>query len=321
LKLQDLYKLAVELGKNADPRGKKELEQTAARLKADFNELKDKDKAKFDQEKLFNPYSDTRILFGDTGTNVTTIMAGIDIDVGELLLADKLNQGGAKIDLVVSHHPSGKAYANFYEVMHMQADILSNYGVPINVAEGIMDSRIKEVERRVMPNNHTRAVDAAKLLDICFMCIHTAADNHVVTFLQKLMDDKKPQRVQDVISLLEEIPEYQEAGKNNNPPRIITGDSKKRAGKVFVDMTGGTEGSIEAMEKLSQAGVGTIVGMHMSEDHRKNAEKFHINVVIAGHISSDNLGLNLVFDGIQKKEPKLKVIECSGFRRFKRSGK
>jgi hypothetical protein len=59
------------------------------------------------------------------------------------------------------------------------------------------------------------------------------------------------------------------------------------------------------MEKLAQAGVGTIVAMHMSEDHRKNAEKFHINVVIAGHISSDNLGLNLVFDGIQKKEPKL----------------
>jgi len=57
--------------------------------------------------------------------------------------------------------------------------------------------------------------------------------------------------------------------------------------------------------------------MHLSDEHRKKAEKHHLNVVIAGHISSDNLGINLMLDEVQKKN-KLKVLTCSGFRRFTR---
>jgi len=86
---------------------------------------------------------------------------------------------------------------------------------------------------------------------------------------------------------------------------------------VFVDMTGGTSGSKDTLEKLSQSGVGTIVGMHMSEDHRKEAEKHHIHVVIAGHISSDTLGLNLLLDAMETRGP-LTVVECSGFKRIRR---
>jgi len=40
-------------------------------------------------------------------------------------------------------------------------------------------------------------------------------------------------------------------------------------------------------------------------------------VVIAGHISSDNLGINLMLDELQKKGS-LKILDCSGFRRFSR---
>jgi len=57
--------------------------------------------------------------------------------------------------------------------------------------------------------------------------------------------------------------------------------------------------------------------MHLSDEHRKKAEKHHLNVVIAGHISSDNVGINLMFDELQKKG-KLKILPCSGFRRFNR---
>jgi predicted ATPase len=39
--------------------------------------------------------------------------------------------------------------------------------------------------------------------------------------------------------------------------------------------------------------------MHLSEDHYKHAKGEHINVVIAGHIASDNLGLNLLLDEIE----------------------
>lgn len=317
MKLQEFFRLAIQAGIDADPRGRVVVEQELHEARKACEELKPEDKATFDQEKLENPYTDSRILHGDPDREVKNILAGIDIETPELLLADRLIQKGTVIDLVVAHHPEGRAFANFYEVMKMQADILNRFGVPINVAENQLSSRMKEVERSLMPANHTRPVDAARLLDIPYLCLHTPADNMVVSYLQALFNKELPARLKDVIKLLKQISEYQEAGRNNAGPRILIGSDDQRTGRVFVDMTGGTSGSKDTLEKLSQSGVGTIVGMHMSEDHRKEAEKHHIHVVIAGHISSDTLGFNLLLDVIEKSGP-LAVVECSGFKRIRR---
>jgi len=317
LKLQEFFRLAIQSGIDADPRGRAIVEQELREARKVYEELKPEDKATFDQEKLENPYTDSRILHGSPGREVKTVLAGIDVETPELLLADRLIQKGTDIDLVLAHHPEGRAYANFYEVMKMQADILNRFGVPINVAESQLSGRIKEVERSLMPVNHTRPVDAARLLDIPYACLHTPADNMVVSYLQALFDKELPGRLKDLVKILKQIPEYQEAGRNNAGPRIMIGSEDQRTGKVFVDMTGGTSGSKDTLEKLSQSGVGTIVGMHMSEDHRKEAEKHHIHVVIAGHISSDTLGLNLLLDAMETRGP-LTVVECSGFKRIRR---
>ncbi|MFA5164675.1 MAG: NGG1p interacting factor NIF3 [Candidatus Omnitrophota bacterium] len=317
MKLSKIYDLVVREGIAADPRGKDAVAKVLSKAGRDYEALKEKDKQYFDKERLRNPYADTRILYGSGSTEVKRIIVGVDMEVGEVVLADRLREKGMKIDLILAHHPEGRAWANFYEVMNMQPDIWAKFGVPINVAEGIMKDRVKEVERRVMPANHTRTVDAARLLDIPMMCAHTVADNHVVSYLQKLMDSKAPDTVAEVIDILKEIPEYQQAMKVNAGPRVFFGDPKNRAGKVFVDMTGGTEGPTNMFEKLEDAGVGTIVAMHLGEDHLKNAQKGHLNVVIAGHISSDNLGLNLLFDKLAKEE-KLEFIGCSGFERVSR---
>ena len=130
-----------------------------------------------------------------------------------------------------------------------------------------------------------------------------------------MFDDKKPYLLSDVLDLLMEIPEYRDARMMGAGPKIIIGSGKRKTGKVFVDMTGGTEGSKDIFPSLIQSGVTTVVGMHFSDDHRKEAEKSNLNLVIAGHISSDNLGLNLLFDEIASD---IEFLECSGFRRFKR---
>jgi len=324
LRLKDLYNFIIQKGIELDPRGKEEVEKDLRRVKEDYSTLKpdDPDALAFDEESLTNPYSDSRILFGNPEIEVNNLLVGIDIEVGEILLAERLLSRGERIDLVMSHHPEGRPYANLYEVMHMQADILNKFGVPITVADDLLSQRIKEVERKLMPVNHRRAVDAAKLLGIPFLCAHTPADNFVTSYLQRLFDEKRPDTLKDILNLLKEIPEYQEALKETAGPKIILGSKERRAGKIFVDMTGGTEGSKDIFERLSQAGIGTIVAMHLSDDHRKEAEKHHINVVIAGHISSDNLGMNLLLDEIERVEPKgLGILCCSGFKRFSRIAK
>jgi len=80
-------------------------------------------------------------------------------------------------------------------------------------------------------------------------------------------------------------------------------------------MTGGTGGSEDIFEQFANSGVSTLVGMHIGEKHLEKAKKANLNVVIAGHIASDTLGLNLLFDEIEKKE-KLIFTGVSGFERM-----
>jgi len=119
--------------------------------------------------------------------------------------------------------------------------------------------------------------------------------------------------------VLREVPEYRDAEPLGAGLKIFSGSKKRRAGRVFVDMTGGTSGSEKSYEKIANTSdIGTIVGMHIPEKHREEAEKHHINVVIAGHMASDTLGMNLLIDGVEKiTKAKLAVIECSGFRRYR----
>lgn len=318
MKLERLYRKAVEIGIANDLRGKNEINTILKEEKEKHKKIEKEEAEYYDRDRLFNPFSDTRILNGDPGTEVKKIMVGIDMQVGELLLAYLLNRDSEqKIDLVISHHPEGLALAQLYEVMKLQADLLANYGITISVAEQLMGKRISEIERRLMPVNHTRTVDVARILKIPMMCIHTPADNCVTSLLKKTFEKEKPNRLKDLIQILKGFPEYKKSSKLQVPPKIVSGTENSKCGKIYVDMTGGTEGSKEIFEKYANSGVSTLVCMHLSEEHLDNAKKASLNVVIAGHIASDVLGLNLLFDELEKEE-KLEVISVSGFERIRR---
>ncbi len=316
MKLKEIYELAVDMGKQHDPRGIEEVNKLIAKNNKLYQEMKPEEQKEYDQDKLFNPYADTRLLYGDPEKEIKRVLVGIDMEVGEVLLADRLTEKGTAIDLIIAHHPEGRAMSGLYDVMHLQEDILAQFGVPINVAEGIMASRIGEVKRNLMPLNHNRTVDAAKLLGFPIMCMHTPADNMVTDYLQKKFDEQKPETLDDVVKMLKEEPEYAKAVHYNAGPTIVVGSKDRRAGKIMVDMTGGTSGSEDAYSKLMQAGVGTLVVMHIGEKHRKEAEKNHINVVIAGHMASDSLGMNLILDKLA--EQGVEIIPAAGLLRYQR---
>ena len=316
MKLKEIYELAIETGIEADPRGREVVKAELEKQKEAFEKLSVEDKALFDDDKLTNPYSDTRILAGDPDAEIGGLLAGIDIETQEIVLADRLREKGGPIDLLMAHHPEGAALAGLHEVMGLQADIWHAYGVPINVGDALMDTRAREVQRALSPANHDRAVDAAKLLGLAMMCVHTPADNLVSRFLQKLVDDEAPRYVDDVVKLLKTVPEYKAGVKIGAGPRVVVGSGSHRAGQALIVMTGGTGGPREAIEKLAAAGVGTLIEMHMDEKLRKKAEEHHLNVIVAGHIASDNIGVNLWLDKLEKRGVAVKT--CSGVVRVKR---
>jgi len=318
MKLARFYDLVVMLGERKDARTKKEIIRELKKVRREYRRLKGVDRNTYDMEMLKHPYADTRILYGNPAKEIKTIMVGIDMETPELLLAERMIEKGLAIDLVLAHHPEGLALANFYQVMHLHKNLLTNAGLKKDIVDSLIDERIKEVSRSVSSVNHTRSVEAARFLDIAYMCAHTPADNHVASYLQLLFEKKRPKKVRDVLTILKSIPELRIGMDRGAGPKLITGSEKNKASKVFIEMTGGTEGSKKVFARLSQAGVNTIVAMHLSEEHFKIAKQEHINVIIAGHIASDNLGLNLLFDEIERTgKEQFNIIECSGFVRIK----
>jgi putative NIF3 family GTP cyclohydrolase 1 type 2 len=307
MKAKQIFDLAIKEGVKNDFRDQETINEHLKKAKEQFGKLSAKRKSFFDQERIINPYSDTRIHFDSGKKEIKKVLVGIDITTGEILMAKELG-----VDLVIGHHPSGSALQGLDDAMKLQADVLEIYGIPINVAEGCLRKRISEVARGIHASNSFITVDAAKNMGMSFMNIHTPADNAVSMFVKKEIEKKEPRFVSEILDLLYEIPEYQEATRRGSAPTLYAGSPENRAGKIAVtEMTGGTEGAPEIYQKMAAAGIGTVIAMHQSEKHRTAAEKAHINVVVAPHIASDSLGMNLVLSNILEKG--IKIIPAGGF--------
>lgn len=312
--IKEIYHLGIQKGIEADFRGREGVERLLKRKQEKYKKLSEKEKEEFDKESLENPYLDSRILHIANDKEIRKVLVGIDIEVAEVLLAKEI----ANIDLIIGHHPLGKGLAHLADVMDLQCDVLAQYGVPINIAEDLMKEKIAEVARGVNAVNHQRTVDAAKILGQNLINLHTPCDNLAAQFLKEQIEKRSFEMVEDLMDFLREIPEYKEAIAVGAGPKIFAGGADRRCGKIAItEITGGTEPTSKIYEKMAQAGIGTIVGMHISEESRKEAEASHLNIVIAGHMSSDSLGVNLFLDELEKRG--IEIIPCSGLIRVSRN--
>ncbi len=318
MRLRDIYDTAVKAGMAADPRGEKGVQRVLEQAQKDYDALPEDRRWEFDREALTNPCADTRILLGDPDTDIQSMLVGIDLEVGEVLLAETLRAKGRSIDMLLAHHPAGRALARLDEVMGLQADVWHRFGVSYAYGDAVMKDRRSEITRALHPLNSERSITAARLLGFPFMCCHTAADNNVNAYLQRRCDELGQEgTVADLLAMLKTIPEFRQAVLHGLGPTIFQGEGDARTGRIMVDMTGGTSGPVDSLSKLAAAGVGTILGMHMGEDHRKKAKEEHLNVVISGHAASDSLGMNLIIDEYERQG--VEILACSGFTRVARA--
>jgi len=315
--LGQVHELAIDLANKRGPRNVKEIQDDLKRLKKEYDKLDEKKKKYFDLESLENPYLDSRIEYGDPKTKLKRVLAGIDMDVGEVLLAHELGRMGRKIDAMLTHHPEGRGLIGLTQVMEVQNDIAVIDGVPINVTEKMLNVRMAEINRSLHAANHFKVINAAKIMDMPYMSMHTAADNNAYWFLKNFIEKKKAKFVGEIMEAAMEIQEYQEAARVGNKPAVVCGDEKSHAGRIsYSGITGGTTGPKDIYEKMSQAGVGTLIVMHIPEEHKKLAEQFHLNVVVLSHMASDSLGMNMILDEVEKKG--VEIIPCGGLIRVKR---
>jgi putative NIF3 family GTP cyclohydrolase 1 type 2 len=321
MNLGEFYRRCVQAGIQADPRGVTGINRYLKAEKKRYESLDGFEKESYDHERLSNPFTDVRILNGDKRTPLKALMVGIDAYQAELLIADRLRSSGRNVDAVLTHHPAGFGIKRLPEVLDIQTEQWISFGVPTHIAQSLTEERQEEVVRRFHVMNSDAAVDAAVLLGVPYMCSHTAADNCVYHYLQAKLDKSKPRTVADVKEMLHEEPEYRHQALMQAPPMLVAGKSTNRCGKVFVEMTGGVMPKEQALDELSRSGISTLVVMHMTEEGLSAAKKAKLNVVIAGHMASDTMGMNLMLDRALPPGDGIEIVECAGFKRFDRRAK
>ena len=250
---------------------------------------------------------------GDTGIlvegdNIKKVVIGVDMGTAEILLAQQL---GA--DLVIGHHPvGGTTRSQFPEVMKRQYDKMVEAGITINRAQKALAKKIGQVERAGHAGNYDQAWSAARLLKMPFMGIHSPTDvlaeRAVEAKLAEGLKDKPRATLQDILDILNEMPEYD---KTLSKPVIRVGSAGDFAGRPLVIMAGGTNGGVDVIKAYFDAGVGTTISMHMPEDVITAVKEQNIgNVVVAGHMASDSVGLNIFIKALEERG--LEVVRMSG---------
>lgn len=320
MKLSAFFERAVQHGIDADPRGKKRVAAILKKYSDRKKKLDGVEKELFDDERTWNPFPDSRVINGSGNEEIKHLIIGIDMETQEVLLTDRLRQQGKKIDAMFIHHPEGRALADLDKMMPLQADVLMNLGVPVNHTEGHLRPRMDRIWRAIHADNLYRTERAAELLGIPAFCCHTITDNLVFQFMEKHICKKEYDCLEDVVKAILEIPEYKIFAKKGNPPIIVAGSGSGRTGKIAAsEFTGGTNGPEELLVAQSQAGVGTILSMHVTEKTLEEAKKHHVNMIQCSHMASDAIGINLLLDRLEKDAGhKFETTDISGFVRVRR---
>jgi hypothetical protein len=245
------------------------------------------------------------------GDKIKKVLIGVDMDTPELILAKQMG-----FDLVISHHPhTGSPEIDFHKVMLRQIDKMVEFGIPINKAQKALSNTLSNIERGSHTKNYDRVASFAKLLGMPYMNIHMPCDivteNFLQSYLNTSLENKPKATLKDILDLLNEQPEYQ---KSIVKPVIRVGSEMDYAGRIAVLMAGGTNGGDKVFKAYFDAGVGTIICMHVPNDVRQAVIEQNIgNVIVAGHMPSDSIGINIFINELEKRG--LEITSMSGIMR------
>lgn len=232
-----------------------------------------------------------------SGSNVRKVLFAIDAGVPELLLAKQLGY-----DTVIAHHPQGgTAVTNFHQVFKRHIQQMVKAGIPREEAEKAVEKKLLTLDVQGHTRNYAHAVDVARLLKMPYMNIHTPLDEVGRRIMSNKIHNEIRENctVQDVVSALKELTEFRNAVTEI---KIRVGKPEKPAGKVVVSHGAGTNGGYEIAKTYFKNGIGTVIYIHINPiDLEKLKAEGKGNLIVAGHIVSDSVGINPLIHELEKR--------------------
>jgi hypothetical protein len=240
---------------------------------------------------------------------VRRVFVGIDIDVGELLLAKTLGADG-----VIAHHPIGsRARLDIPAVVERHEAQMKAEGIPADTAHKLMLARRDPLAHLLHTSNYDRVVDAAKQLKMPLMNIHLAADIVGRQFFIDFVGRAVGGKATTVGSLVDELKTIPEMEASLVQPELWLGKAENPVGRWLVQMAAGTNGGAAIYRTYYEHGINTILAMHIDDRDLRELEQLQLpraNLVITGHMPSDSIGMNRVIAALEQRG--LEVIAGSG---------
>ncbi len=249
----------------------------------------------------------------DASEPVKKALATINCDTGDLLLAKQLG-----CDTVIVHHPlAGSARREFHRVLQRMVELMVEHHVSgeraINATE-----RLRE---RCRFNDHAsdwdHLVSGARLLGLNLMNAHLAPDEIGRQVMVKALEGLgEHEPVSAVAERLRQIPEL---AHEFNDFIEVPDDPMRQCGRIAVMHAGGTNGGADVAQALFEAGIGTVIYIHLSGDDairlRERAEAGGLGgVLVTGHFATDAIGMNAYLDAVEKKG--VEVVRHGGLGTF-----
>jgi hypothetical protein len=240
---------------------------------------------------------------------VRRVYVGIDIDVGELLVAKTLGADG-----IIAHHPIGsRARLGIPDVIERHEAQMRAEGIPADIAHKLTLARREPLAHLLHTSNYDRVVGAAKQLQMPLMNIHLAADIVGRQFFIDVVGRAVNGQRTTVGSLVDELKTIPEMEASLVQPELWLGSRETPVGRWIVQMAAGTNGGAAIYRTYYEHGINTILAMHIDDRDLRELEQLQrpgANLVITGHMPSDSIGMNRVIAALEDRG--LEVIAGSG---------
>lgn len=246
------------------------------------------------------------------GAKIRSVIFTMDVNVGLLHTAKSM-----KFDAVIGHHPCGVLYKRG-ELYRRHIELLEQNGIAkekiLSSLGQIIEKLIRSSENRRFrmlynecPNQTVLEVDAAKLLGLPFMNVHSPLDELGRRILQSKIDEAERQnpswRLKEVLKLVEDLPEVNYAKNVHGiKPKIYVGHPDTEPGKVVFVHGALSAPSSEIVQFYWQNGIKTVIALHAEfESLERMKESSEGNLILTGHFAGDSIGFTPFIRSLRKQ--------------------
>jgi len=238
------------------------------------------------------------------GSEIRRVLFGLDIGVGELVMAHQLGY-----DCVIAHHPVGLPH-RAWRVFERHVELLIGAGVPEEAAREAVQPKMDALRLRGQARNYEQIPMAARRFGLPFLNIHCPLDEKGRRVMQAAVDDvvmADPRAtLSDLVGVLAGLPAAKRAETDVTVP---LGEPRARAGKTVVAHGALTNGGYHVARAYFEHGVDTVVYIHVSpEDVRRLREHQEGQLIVTGHLVGDAFGIEPYIEALRAQGLEVDVL-------------